>query len=64
MIGVFPFHVVQREIDNGEFTMIKCELNFSGGPVGVSFRNEDGLSPAAAEFLSRIRECALELSKE
>jgi DNA-binding transcriptional LysR family regulator len=55
MIGVFPLHVVQREIANGELAIMNCKLNISDSPVGVSYRKEDALSPAAATFLAELR---------
>jgi len=64
MIGVFPLHVVQREITNGELAVVNCKLNISKSPVGVSYRNEDALSPAAAAFLAQIRSTASELRAE
>ena len=64
LLSVFPYHVVQREIADGEFAIVNCELNYSGSPVGVSFRDEQALSPATNEFLSQVRVTASELSKE
>ena len=59
MIGIFPLHVVQREIANGELAAFGCKLNISDSPVGVSYRKEDALSPAASAFLEELREvCA------
>lgn len=62
MIGVFPLHVVEREITNGEFAMVKCKLNITNSPVGVSYRKEDALSPAATAFLAQIRSTSIELA--
>ena len=55
MIGVFPLHVVQTEIAGGELSVIDCKLNISKSPVGVSYRKEDALSPAASTFLEELR---------
>lgn len=56
MISVFPLHVVQREIAKAELTIINCKLNITNSPLGVTYRNEDALSPAASEFLTLLRE--------
>ncbi|MEM7069394.1 MAG: LysR substrate-binding domain-containing protein [Pseudomonadota bacterium] len=55
MIGVFPLHVVQREISNGELAKVNCKLEISDSAVGVSYRKEDALSPAALAFLEELR---------
>ncbi len=62
MIGVFPVHVVQNEIANGELAVIKCKLNISESPVGISYRREDALSPAATAFLAQLRMQSAELA--
>lgn len=62
MISIFPLHVVQREINNGELALINCKLNISGSPVGVSYRKEDALSPAAAAFLDELRTISKQFS--
>lgn len=55
MIGVFPFHVVKREISNGELAVVNCKLNNARSTIGISFRREDALSPAASAFLVQLR---------
>ena len=55
MIGVFPLHVVEREISNGELAVVNCKLNITNSPVGVSYRSEEALSPAATTFLAKLR---------
>ncbi len=55
MIGVFPIHVVQREITDGQLTIVNCKLNIAQSPVGVSYRREGILSPAASEFLGMLK---------
>lgn len=64
LIGVFPLHVVQREIENGELTSIGCELNITKSPVGVSYRREEGLSPAATAFLGELRIASKKFSRK
>lgn len=55
MIGVFPLDVVEREISNGELAVVNCKLNITNSPVGVSYRSEEALSPAATTFLAKLR---------
>ena len=60
MLGVFPRHVMQREISSGQLAIVKCDLNLSQSPVGVSYRRENALSPAASAFLSELRKVSCE----
>ncbi len=58
LIGIVPAHVVEQEARLGVLSVIPCDLGVSIGPVGVSFRQVGGLSPAAAAFLQELREVA------
>lgn len=58
MIGIFPYHVVQKEVERGELAVINCPLKISNSPVGVSYRSEASLSAAAKEFLISLRDAA------
>ena len=62
MIGIMPRDVVQRDISSGTLAVINCKLNISGSPVGVSYREEDALSPAAYAFLEELRGASSSLS--
>ena len=55
LIGVLPFQVVESEVARGDLAIIPFELNIASGPVGVSYRDQHFLSPAALEFLSELR---------
>lgn len=55
MLCILPYHVVETEIARGELKIVPCELDLSNGPVGVSYRSLDVLSPAALEFLRELR---------
>ncbi len=61
MIGVFPLHVVQKDVSNGELVILDCKLNITKSPVGVSYRKENALSPAASAFLVQLRDCSKEI---
>ncbi len=58
MLCVLPYHVVESEISLGILAVVPCEMSISIGPVGVSYRNLDSLSPAALEFLRELRASA------
>ncbi|MBL4784350.1 MAG: LysR family transcriptional regulator [Cohaesibacteraceae bacterium] len=62
LIGVFPLDVVQKDISTGGLAAIGCQLNITKSPVGVSFRNEDALSPAATAFLAQLRTISANLA--
>lgn len=62
MICMLPFDVASNEISNGDFALINCELGVSSGPVGVTFRNLDALSPASIAFLEELRSQAKNIS--
>lgn len=64
MIGVMPYHVVEKEIQSGVLAVIKCELQMSAGPIGVSYRREGAMSPAAENFLDLLRDTARENTTE
>ena len=54
-LGAFPFYVVEEEVRNSLLAIIPFKLNLSSGPVGVSYRRQGGLSPAATVFLEMLR---------
>ena len=58
LLGVFPFHVIEEEVASGSLVIIPSKLNLSSGPVGVSYRRQAGLSPAALAFLDTLRDVA------
>ncbi|MCY4050667.1 MAG: LysR substrate-binding domain-containing protein [Gammaproteobacteria bacterium] len=58
MIGVFPIHVVQSEIVNGQMVILDSNLNIKQSPIGVSYRREGILSPAASKFLEMLKMAA------
>ena len=58
LIGLMPEHVVSNDIENGLLVELGWVVPFGKGPVGVSYRGPDSLSPAAAEFLKALRHAA------
>lgn len=61
MLCVLPYQVVEHEIAQMLLAVVPCRLDISGGPVGVSYRSLESLSPAALEFLNELRSTANEL---
>ncbi|MBZ0215712.1 MAG: LysR family transcriptional regulator [Fimbriimonadaceae bacterium] len=58
MVFVVPIHVVEHEISHGLLKVVPFDLKMISGPVGVSYRRQGGLSPAASAFLAQLRICA------
>ncbi len=59
LLCILPYQVIEREIDQGEIKTVPFKLNISSGPVGVSYRGVESLSPAASEFLLELRKQAI-----
>ena len=58
LVGLMPEHVVAHDIDEGSLVELNWTVPFGNGPVGVSYRSEDSLSPAGSEFLKALRAAA------
>jgi DNA-binding transcriptional LysR family regulator len=63
LVGLMPEHVVAYDIANGLLAEVDWKVPFGRGPVGVSYRGPDSLSPAAAEFLKAVRKSTDSLRK-
>lgn len=57
-VGLMPAHVAALDIERGLLAEIDWKVPFGAGPVGVSHRGEDSLSPAGAAFLAALRQAA------
>lgn len=58
LIGLMPEHVVMQDIENKLLTAVDWTVPFGKGPVGITYRGPDSLSPAAAEFVTHLRRAA------
>ncbi len=58
LIGLMPDQVVSHDIENGLLVEIDWVVPFGRGPVGVSYRGPDSLSPAGTAFLAALRRAA------
>lgn len=63
LIGLMPEHVASYDIENGWLARLDWAVPFGEGPVGVSYRGPDSLSPAGAEFLNALRQAANNIQK-
>ncbi|MDJ0652975.1 MAG: LysR substrate-binding domain-containing protein [Xanthomonadales bacterium] len=61
-IGLMPEHVVSYDIEHGLLARLDWTVPFGQGPVGVSHRGADSLSPAAGEFLKALRKAANQIN--
>lgn len=57
-VGLMPAHVALLDIERNVLARIDWAVPFGAGPVGVSHRGEDSLSPASAAFLEALRNVA------
>lgn len=63
LIGLMPQQVVSHDIENGTLVEVDWTVPFGMGPVGISYRGPDSLSPAAAEFVKALRQAAKAMQK-
>ncbi|GAB4282725.1 MAG: LysR family transcriptional regulator [Roseovarius sp.] len=57
-IGLMPAHVAALDIHNGLLAELAWKPPFGAGPVGVSYRDAQSLSPAGSAFLDALRAVA------
>lgn len=56
LIGLMPEHVVSHDIESGLLSKLDWSVPFGNGPVGISYRGPDSLSPAGIEFLKALHD--------
>ena len=61
-VGLMPEHVAARDIEEGHLVNLKWNVPFGNGPVGVSYRGTDTLSPAGMAFREALRSAAKRLA--
>ncbi|MEQ9347064.1 MAG: LysR substrate-binding domain-containing protein [Thalassospira sp.] len=61
-IGIMPAHVAALDIQTGVLATVDWVAPFGAGPVGVSYRGKQSLSPAGSAFLSALRSAAAEIT--
>ncbi len=58
LIGLMPSAVVTQDIKSGLLARLDWDVPFGQGPVGVSFRSIDSLSPAGLALLDALKQAA------
>ena len=64
LVGVWPFHVIEEDVERGDLKILPVRLGATLGPVGMSYRQNSELSPAALAFAETLRETGAELAAE
>lgn len=57
-IGLMPTEVVQQDVENGFLTALDWDVPFGQSPIGLTFRDDDSLSPAGRAFKEALHLCA------
>ena len=58
LIGLMPAEVVSQDVRNGHLVELDWQVPFGRGPVGISLRNGDDLSPAGRAFKAALHAAA------
>ncbi len=58
LIGLMPSEVVSPDIADGRLALLDWTVPFGHGPIGVSLRADDELSPAGRAFKAALRQAA------
>ena len=58
LIGLMPAEVVDQDIANDHLSLLDWTVPFGHGPIGVSLRADDELSPAGRAFKSALHQAA------
>ncbi len=61
MLSIWPYHVIEEDVERGDLVILPIALAAAFGPVGVSTRRSGRLSPAATAFLETLRRTAADL---
>ena len=54
LIGLMPAEVVAQDIENGHLARLDWDVPFGQGPIGISYRNDNSLSPAGVAFKAAL----------
>lgn len=61
LIGLMPAEVVSQDVQNGFLQQLDWQVPFGQGPIGVSLRINDDLSPAGRAFKAALHTAAQSL---
>ncbi len=60
LIGLMPAEVIAQDIESGNISRLNWEVPFGQGPVGISYRSDNSLSPAGHAFKEALHRAAKE----
>jgi len=60
LIGLMPAEVAAQDVRNGHLAQLDWQVPFGHGPIGVSVRAGDDLSPAGRAFKAALHATALD----
>ncbi|CAD0185000.1 Hca operon transcriptional activator [Ruegeria sp. THAF57] len=58
LIGLMPAAVVTQDFSNGHLSQLDWTVPFGHGPIGISLRADDDLSPAGRAFKAALHQAA------
>lgn len=58
LIGLMPAEVILQDVENGTLAQLDWEVPFGQGPIGISFRSDNSLSPAGQAFRDALHKVA------
>ena len=58
LIGLMPAEVVSQDVRNGDLVQLDWQVPFGEGPIGISLRAGDDLSPAGRAFKTALHAAA------
>ncbi len=58
LVSLMPEHVVAHDIKSRNLAAVDWQVPFGKGPVGITYRGADSLSPAGTEFLKALHRTA------
>ncbi|MEL6809541.1 MAG: LysR substrate-binding domain-containing protein [Pseudomonadota bacterium] len=58
LVGLMPAEVVAQDVSNGHLVALDWVVPFGQGPIGVSVRGDDELSPAGRAFRAALHRAA------
>lgn len=62
MIAFLPSQVVKSDLENGVLVQLHWRVPFGTGPIGISYRAQSALSPAAEAFIQTARHIGAKLA--
>lgn len=64
IVGVFPYHVVRDEVEQGKLAILPIRLPGTESPVGAIMRSPGDLRPSASALLDHLRSVGQRLGEQ